>query len=98
MSERRWEMFLLCTDGLDRDEGDRFLERVGIASRMSFHATEEEARAAAENALRKLKKVTDTEWAAGYVLPYEPGAGRPPSAPYPRIKILHSSELDVRPH
>ena len=86
MQEKPWQMFLFNPLNMERDDGDRLLERAGIFSRLSLHATEEEAEAAAREALRTLKEVDDTNWAACYGQPYAP---RPPGKPnyYPRIKV-----------
>ena len=94
MNERPWQMFLMSEGSLGRHEGDRMLEKAGLASRLSYHATQEEARAAAEITLRKLKKVTDAEWATCYVQPFELGVGRAPGDPFPRVRAIRSSDID----
>ena len=96
MDEGPWQMFVLNPKGMTRVDGDRKLENVGVASRLSLHATEAEAKAAAEDMLRKLKKVTDTEWAACYVHPYrqrDPGGQNL----NPQIGCIHSSEVAGEP-
>ena len=74
------------------EDGDRLLEKAGYNSRLSLHATEAEAKTAGEEALRKLRMVDDTEWAAWYVEPYAPGTQGKPNN-YPRIKTIYSSEV-----
>ena len=97
MVERRWHMFLRCRDYPNRDdprgyEGDRLLEKAGLP-RSSRHTTEAEAKAAAKDALRKLKKVTDVEWDACYVQLFEAGVGRELGDPYPRTRIIRSGDV-----
>ena len=92
MIEKPWQMFLFNPMGLEREAGDRLLEQAGFASRLSLHTTEEEAKAAAEEVLRKLKNVDETEWVACYVLPYAPGSQKDRSH-YPRITAIRSSDL-----
>ena len=80
MIEKPWEMWLMNTDGPDPDDPkghnhDRLFEKVGVGQ-TSCHDTEEEAKAAAVEALRKLKQEVNTGWVACYGEPYVEGPGR----------------------
>ena len=69
-NDRPWHVFVLFRD-LDRHDGDRLLEAAGYFSRLSYHATEEEARNEAERKVRKLMEVNESvECAACYIEPW----------------------------
>ena len=79
---------------MTREEGDQLLVKASLNSRLSFYDTEAEAKAAAEEALRKLKEVDDTQWTACYAQPYDPGTPGKPNY-YPRITSVHSCDVDA---
>ena len=95
MAERPWQMFLLNPENMTREDGDRLLERAGFPPRLSMHVTEAEAKSAAEDALRKLREVDNTEWVACYAEPYRegPGPGRINLNPNPRVEFIRSGDI-----
>lgn len=95
MTERPWQIWLFNPPNMTRDDGDRLLEKAGYNSRLSFHATEAEAKAAGEEVLRKLKEVDDTQWTACYAEPYDPGTPGKPNY-YPTITSIHSCDVADR--
>ena len=66
--EKWWQMHVRPSGEYDQQEADTVLCKAGIAG-ASEHATEDEAKAAAEEALCKIKTVTDDSWTAYYVWP-----------------------------
>ena len=69
MTEKSWAMFLGYADGMEPEECERLLSEAGIYRKWTRHATEEEARAAALEALRKLKETSDSSWTACFYRP-----------------------------
>ena len=94
MEDRPWYMSLSPRLPMEPEERDRLLEKAGIASMSSSHTTEEEVRAAAEEALQQLRAVTDTQWQARYFENYTPGTPGKPSY-YSRTTVLRTSALDA---
>ena len=93
MAERPWQMFLLNPENMTREDGDRLLEKASFVSRLSLHVTEAEAKSAAEDALRKLREVDNTEWVACYAEPYVEGSGRMNRNLKPRVECIRSGDI-----
>ena len=82
-NEKPWQVFVLFR-GLDRHDGDRLLEAAGYNSRLSHHATEDEARAEAERKVRKLMGVDrSVECVAYYAEPFTDTNRRAEGVPIP---------------
>ena len=64
-----WHLFLLYPPHLTEIERERVMEKAGIGY-TSAHYTEDEAKAAARDVLRKLKQVDGNEWRVCYAEPY----------------------------
>ena len=89
--QNRWQMFMLHPKTLNDCERERRMSKAGVGY-TSFHNTKEEAKAAAEDTLRKLKAVDDTEWIACYAEPYWGGVPAPKDC-MPRY--ISTSDVDV---
>ena len=73
MAEERWTAYMMFPRGVDRLERERMLERAGIGYDLGWFTTEEQAKAAAEDALQKIRSVGGEGWAAAYVAPFMDG-------------------------
>ena len=85
MDYKPWQMFLGLPPNLEPSERGFRMVKAGVGY-ISCHDTEAEAKAAAEEVLRKLKQVDDTEWVVFYVEPYmdRVGPGQRNINPVPR--------------
>ena len=78
MAEKNWQVYLSRTEHLTQTERECLILKADLGILPSWHSTEGEARIAAKELLRKLKKVSDAGvgWKACYAEPYREGAGR----------------------
>ena len=70
MATEQWTAYMMFPRGVDQLERERMLERAGVGYGLGWFATEAEAKAAAEDALQKIKSVGGEGWAAAYVAPF----------------------------
>ena len=69
MAEKHWQAYMMHPKGLKECDRERLMHCADVGYDLGLYATEAEAKAAAEEALRKLKQVSDIEWTACYAEP-----------------------------
>ena len=88
MTNKNWQTILMYPHHLNEKERERRMGKAGVEY-TSFHETEAKAKAAAEEMLRELKQVDDTEWTACYAEGRSEFSNRSAGA-----KCIRTSELD----